>query len=35
MAREAGVSTENVAEAFAALVEYWNGLKPRQGAGPA
>ena len=35
MAREAGVSTEDVAEAFAALVEYWNGLKPLQGAGPA
>ncbi len=35
MAREAGISTDDVAEAFAALVEYWNGLKPLQGAGPA
>lgn len=35
MAREAGVSTGDVAGAFAALVEYWNGLKPLQEAGSA
>jgi hypothetical protein len=35
MAREAGVSTGDVTEAFAALVEYWNGLKPLSEAGSA
>jgi len=35
MAREAGVSTDDVGEAFAALVEYWNELQPFDWAGPA
>lgn len=33
MAREAGVSTTQVAEAFAALLDYWNRLKPLNLAG--
>lgn len=33
MARETGVSPSGVAEAYTALVEYWNGLKPFVEAG--